>query len=69
MEKDYCSSTTLLRRGKRLEDNNNITKEDILYINYRQLLKYEEAPAYLQHNPFIRDGYRKLLPTRLCWER
>ncbi|VVC96240.1 progestin and adipoQ receptor family member 3 [Leptidea sinapis] len=67
-DKEHCNGTTLLHRGKKLEDNNNLTKEDIEYINYRQLLKYEEAPVYLQHNPFIRDGYRKLLPTRLCWE-
>lgn len=66
---DYCSGSTLLRRGKKLEDNNNLTKEDIEYVNYRQLLKFEQAPEYLQHNPYIRDGYRKLLPTRLCWER
>lgn len=68
-EKEYSSGSTLLRRGKKLEDNNNLTKEDLEYINYRQLLKYEQAPAYLQHNPFIRDGYRKMLPTKLCWER
>ncbi|XP_026752074.1 progestin and adipoQ receptor family member 3 [Galleria mellonella] len=65
---NYSSGSTLLKRGKKLEDNNNLTKEDLEYINYRQLLKYEEAPAYLQHNPYIRDGYRKMLPTRLCWE-
>lgn len=68
-EKEYSAGSTLLRRGKKLEDNNNLTKEDLEYINYRQLLKYEQAPAYLQHNPFIRDGYRKMLPTKLCWER
>lgn len=68
-EKEYSASSTLLRRGKKLEDNNNLTKEDLEYINYRQLLKFEQAPAYLQHNPFIRDGYRKMLPTKLCWER
>ncbi|XP_046962664.1 progestin and adipoQ receptor family member 3 [Vanessa cardui] len=67
-EKEYCKGNTLLRRGKKLEDNNNLTDADVEYINYRKLLKYEEAPEYLQHNPFIKDGYRKLLPTRLCWE-
>ncbi|KAI5639891.1 hypothetical protein NE865_07620 [Phthorimaea operculella] len=66
---DEFSGSTLLRRGgKKLEDNNNLTKEDLEYLNYRQLLKYEQAPHYLQHNPYIRDGYRKLLPTKLCWE-
>ncbi|KOB71796.1 Uncharacterized protein OBRU01_13164 [Operophtera brumata] len=65
----FCTTNKLLRRGKKLEDNNNLSKEDEEYINYRKLLKYEQAPVYLQHNPFIRDGYRKLLPTRLCWER
>lgn len=68
-EPESYNSSKLLRRGKKLEDNNNLSKEDEEYINYRKLLKYEQAPAYLQHNPFIRDGYRKLLPTRLCWER
>lgn len=68
-EKEYNSGSTLLRRGKKLEDNNNLTKEDLDYINYRQLLKFEQAPSYLQHNPFIREGYRKMLPTKLCWER
>ncbi|CAG9119470.1 unnamed protein product [Plutella xylostella] len=64
-EQDYCR----LRNGKKLEeDNNNLTKQDLEYLSYRQLLKYEQAPEYLQHNPFIRDGYRKLLPTKLCWE-
>ncbi|CAH0714570.1 unnamed protein product, partial [Brenthis ino] len=67
-ESEFSSGTTLLRRGKKLEDNNNLTDEDVEYINYRKLLKYEEAPVYLQHNPYITDGYRKLLPTKLCWE-
>lgn len=65
---EFCQTNTLLRRGKKLEDNNNLTKEDEEYMNYRELLKYEQAPVYLQHNPFIRDGYRKMLPTKLCWE-
>ncbi|KAH9634734.1 hypothetical protein HF086_017517 [Spodoptera exigua] len=64
----YCQSSGLLRRGKKLEDNNNLTKEEEEYINYRQLLKYEQAPEYIKHNQYIRDGYRKLLPTKLCWE-
>lgn len=68
-ESEFSSGTALLRRGKKLEDNNNLTDEDVEYINYRKLLKYEEAPVYLQHNPYITDGYRKLLPTKLCWER
>ncbi|CAH2267551.1 jg11840 [Pararge aegeria aegeria] len=68
MQEKEFSSNKLLKRGKKLEDNNNLTKEDVEYINFRKLLKYEEAPEYLQHNPYIRDGYRKLLPTRLCWE-
>lgn len=65
--KKFCKQ--IHRRGKRLEDNNNLTKEEQEYLNYRQLLKYEQAPPYLQHNPYIREGYRKLLPTKLCWER
>lgn len=27
-----------------------------------------QAPAYLQFNPFIRKGYRNMLPSNLCWE-
>lgn len=34
----------------------------------RKLLKYEEAPKYLQFNSFITRGYRNILPTRLCIE-
>lgn len=35
----------------------------------RRLLPYEEAPEYLQHNPFILHGYRGYLTTKLCLER
>ncbi|XP_043266773.1 progestin and adipoQ receptor family member 3 [Venturia canescens] len=34
----------------------------------RRLLPYEEAPEYLQHNPFIFHGYRGYLTTKLCLE-
>ncbi|XP_043580278.1 progestin and adipoQ receptor family member 3 isoform X1 [Bombus pyrosoma] len=34
----------------------------------RRLLNYEEAPEYLQHNPYILHGYRGYLTTKLCIE-
>lgn len=34
----------------------------------RRLLPYEEAPEYLQHNPYILKGYRGYLTTKLCIE-
>lgn len=33
---------------------------------FKVLLKYEDAPQHLQFNPFIRNGYRTFLPTKLC---
>lgn len=35
----------------------------------RKLLPFEEAPDYLQFNPFILHGYRGYLTTKLCIER
>lgn len=34
----------------------------------RRLLPFEEAPGYLQHNPYILRGYRGYLTTKLCLE-
>ncbi|KAG7213054.1 hypothetical protein KM043_002385 [Ampulex compressa] len=34
----------------------------------RRLLPYEDAPEHLQHNPYIRHGYRGYLTTKLCLE-
>ncbi|KAK2589142.1 hypothetical protein KPH14_001962 [Odynerus spinipes] len=34
----------------------------------RRLLPFEDAPEYLQHNPFILHGYRGYLTTKLCVE-
>lgn len=65
---DSSSSCTLLKRGKTVEDNNNLSKKDLEYLSYRELLNYDNAPPHLQHNPYIREGYRKFLPTNLCWE-
>lgn len=35
----------------------------------RQLLRFEEAPEFLQYNPYILRGYRSCLTTKLCLER
>ncbi|XP_063237354.1 progestin and adipoQ receptor family member 3 isoform X2 [Bacillus rossius redtenbacheri] len=32
------------------------------------LLDFNEAPSYLQFNPYIRSGYRGLLTTKMCLE-
>lgn len=42
---------------------------DIDYEKARTLLKYEDAPEYLKHNPYILTGYRGILNTDLCLER
>ncbi|XP_018053928.1 PREDICTED: progestin and adipoQ receptor family member 3 [Atta colombica] len=34
----------------------------------RRLLRFEEAPQFLQHNPYILHGYRGCLTTKLCLE-
>lgn len=33
------------------------------------LLSYQDAPAYLQFNPYILSGYRGFLSTKMCFER
>uniref|UniRef100_A0A1B0CSH2 Progestin and adipoQ receptor family member 3 n=1 Tax=Lutzomyia longipalpis TaxID=7200 RepID=A0A1B0CSH2_LUTLO len=38
------------------------------YKKLRKLLCYDDAPKYLQFNSYIRNGYRNLLPTKLCLE-
>lgn len=38
------------------------------YRKFRQLLDFDDAPAYLQFNPFIRRGYRTMLPSKQCLE-
>lgn len=43
-------------------------KEDVSYYKLRQLLSYDDAPAHLKFNPFIRSGYRTILSTKLCLE-
>jgi len=35
----------------------------------RQLLRFEDAPGFLQYNPYILNGYRGCLTTKLCLER
>ncbi|XP_076250370.1 progestin and adipoQ receptor family member 3 [Rhynchophorus ferrugineus] len=42
--------------------------DDIYYQKSRKLLTYEEAPTYMQHNAFIRTGYRGILDSTLCME-
>lgn len=34
----------------------------------RRLLRFEEAPEFLQYNPYILRGYRGCLTTKLCLE-
>lgn len=56
--------------------NNNINKKskksqeekDLSYEKLRQLCSYDDAPNHLKFNPFIREGYRKELTTKLCLE-
>lgn len=36
--------------------------------NMRRLLRFEEAPGFLQYNPYILRGYRGCLSTKLCLE-
>lgn len=33
------------------------------------LLRYEDAPSYLQFNPYILNGYRGYMSTKMCLER
>lgn len=33
------------------------------------LLKFEDAPEYMKHNPFILKGYRGILNTDMCIQR
>ncbi|KAK0135480.1 Progestin and adipoQ receptor family member 3 [Merluccius polli] len=34
-----------------------------------RLYTYEQIPAFLRENPYITDGYRAYLPSRLCIKR
>ncbi|XP_003694576.1 progestin and adipoQ receptor family member 3 [Apis florea] len=57
------------KTSKKLEDSpikGKLTPED--EEKMRRLLPYEEAPEYLQHNPYILHGYRGYLTTKLCIE-
>ncbi|XP_044742305.1 progestin and adipoQ receptor family member 3 isoform X2 [Chrysoperla carnea] len=51
-------------RDKDNNSNDNNKEENKLY----KLLRYEDAPEYLQFNPYIRSGYRQFLNTKLCLE-
>lgn len=44
-------------------------QSNIDYQKARTLLKFEDAPEYLKHNPFILTGYRGMLNTDLCIQR
>ncbi len=46
-------------------DSNN-TEDQCLRTKGFKLCNYEEAPAYLQHNPHIRTGYRVNFDLSLC---
>lgn len=34
-----------------------------------RLYTYEQIPGFLRENPYITDGYRAYLPSRLCIKR
>lgn len=34
-----------------------------------RLYTYEQIPTFLRENPYITDGYRAYLPSRLCIKR
>ena len=34
-----------------------------------RLYTYEQIPQFLKENPFITDGYRAHLPSKLCLKR
>jgi len=34
-----------------------------------RLYTYEQIPAFLRENPYITDGYRAYLPSKLCIKR
>lgn len=34
-----------------------------------RLYTYEQIPVFLRENPYITDGYRAYLPSRLCIKR
>ena len=34
-----------------------------------RLYTYEQIPVFLRDNPYITDGYRAYLPSRLCIKR
>ncbi|CAH1098795.1 unnamed protein product [Psylliodes chrysocephalus] len=49
-----------------IDNSDDEMHDDIYYEKAKQLLPYNEAPPYLQHNPFILNGYRRNLSTDLC---
>ncbi|CAO1423167.1 unnamed protein product [Diamesa serratosioi] len=69
-------STSNTKGSSKLKDTNNtlplenkehnLTEKEEAYKKYRQLLNYEDAPKHLQFNPFIRKGYRNMLPSKMC---
>lgn len=52
-----------VKQTKRSYDEKQLLNE-----KFRQLCSYDEAPNHLKFNPFIREGYRKELTTKLCVE-
>ncbi|XP_037050987.1 progestin and adipoQ receptor family member 3 isoform X2 [Bradysia coprophila] len=43
-------------------------EKDVENEKSRQLLSFDDAPKHLQFNPFIRNGYRTYLSTKMCVE-
>lgn len=74
----FDHTESLLENCERITDTEETKSKDALRKNQMcekenrkemQLLDFEEAPEYMQHNIFIRSGYRGILNTKLCIER
>ncbi|XP_077287526.1 progestin and adipoQ receptor family member 3 [Arctopsyche grandis] len=69
LDKDRSTSKCIKRKSSAASSTaHEMTAEEQEYHKLRQLLPFEEAAPHLKHNPYIRTGYRKFLPTILCWE-
>lgn len=52
------------KKGSKDDEDDEVHNEKL-----RLLLKFEDAPEYLQHNKFILSGYRGMLTSKMCLER
>lgn len=51
-----------------VKDNLLTVKESCTTVDCMTLLSYNDAPSYLQFNPYILSGYRGYLSTKMCFE-